>query len=280
MEQSRKLAFAFTGAGKLVTFQLGAATILRTYCIRQQQQPFVVAGSGSGAIAATLLAFAPNSIESFAKLYMEKHHADPVQLLLNTVPLAPNTKSFSELHIALTNCVTREPHVFEFNNNPDNELLAECLEASIALPPGRNLDFHELLGASADLIRVTNDDGCELVDGEYYCDGTLSAPGPPVPAGYERILVSPFVFVNNENNKNNLICSPNDGFLSSRVALAQRVLVSGDVMKYSFRNATALEYAGKGKPEDMRNYYQQGIEAAQAWLHARDDKNEATKQSS
>jgi predicted acylesterase/phospholipase RssA len=244
----RDIALSFTGSGLLLTYQLGCAKVLRGI-------PQVVAGSSGGAIVATLLAFAPDSIEDYVREFIQQGVGSMKPLEMFNLQRSAQT----ELHILATKNSTGQPHIFEFKGRYDPVIL-DCLKASNLIPPS----FHptDLLNSKTRTDIPDIEEYGVVIDGDYYCDGAITAPAPPTPAHLDRVIVTPIVGV--EDNSQ-LICPPDEAWKITPSVTLQ----GGFRVRVSVQNTRALRAAaGWASRQELEEYYAWGIRDAEAWMKA------------
>ena len=128
----------------------------------------------------------PHQLEEYSNQFIqERGHAfrNLKQMILRT---EAETKSQAELFVCATKSNTGQPHLFQFAQHKGQEdNILKAIEASCRIPTS----FHPF-----DIIFRSNptyeQEGI-LIEGDYYCDGGISAPLPPTPKDNCQILVSP-----------------------------------------------------------------------------------------
>lgn len=207
---------SFSGAGHLLAYHLGVSKVLLERQLRIQ----VVAGSSSGAIAATMLAYLPHRLEEFTETYLQRrglalttfremitqHQQQQREGKAEVDPERP------ALVIATTKCHDASLKLFKFDDvaassftGNNHQRILKVIEASCHIP----ISFHPFdmfsRRRTTSTLNYPNEEGIQI-DGEYYADGGISAPAPIVlPSTMDAKLLD------DTSTKNLIIVSPISG---------------------------------------------------------------------
>jgi predicted acylesterase/phospholipase RssA len=204
---------SFAGAGHLLSYHLGVARVL----LASGHPIEAVSGSSSGAIAATVVSLLPHRLEEFTDIFLRDRGRALTTLtrMLTTreeQERSNNNRNKSNqaasrpiLVVAATSCKDGSAKLFTFDastkyddvlpcsvENTTGSTILRAVQASCTIPTS----FHpfDLIGKSKSLS-YPNKEGVEI-NGDYFVDGSISAPAPFTPLDSEpggtRILVSPF----------------------------------------------------------------------------------------
>jgi predicted acylesterase/phospholipase RssA len=307
----RSLALSLTGSGHLLIYQLGACQILHQASQPQRHQTLgsattididYVVGASGGAIAATLLCRAPESMDDYAQAFIEKrggglellrefllldvnHHRCPSRF--QSLPKrVSSTATLPELHIAVTRCVDGKGHTIHClsssppseksnNENSANEFLLKCVEASCRIPPS----CHPWDALSNTPSPYPEENGIVLDDTTTaYVDGGIATPAPPTPtpykesssecestsgAYYERVIVTPLSGTSTASER----ISP-----SATTPQMLQMKASHDlgIDIFGLANLRALQAsAGLVSSSQLRDWHCRGQEDATNWLEHR-----------
>lgn len=259
LRQSKFLTLSFSGAGHLLPYHLGVATVIQTEARSIATPVEAVSGSSSGAIAAALFACFPARLDEYADAFIADggralHHFRDLADASRGGPLEPRTS----LHVATTRCVDGAPHLFGFPKDRlcDKEHLLKCLRASCAIPP----HFHP-----ADVLPhrtpATYPDGDGVaIHGLSYVDGGIAAPAPRAHLdamdGGCRVVISPISGGTREARAVRI--SPADASWKFPWDLECR---GGFRVHPSVQNARALQVAaGAASSAVLREWYERGVE--------------------
>jgi predicted acylesterase/phospholipase RssA len=228
-------SISFSGAGHLLAYHLGVARRLLDTQQRQQQQQKeevdhndthddilsirAVAGSSSGAIAATVFSMFPHRLDEFTDHFLRDggralsrlktmilEDDDASTTISSTMVTNQNRKparsppSMMLLGVGTTNCKDGSLHLFTFESASNGS--AEDTNTTALHPPlpsQRLLDksrliraieasctiptsFHplDMFQSSSSVLSYPDHEGIEI-DGEYFVDGGIAAPAPPSP---------------------------------------------------------------------------------------------------
>jgi predicted acylesterase/phospholipase RssA len=227
-------SISFSGAGHLLAYHLGVARrLLDTQQCQQQQKEEVnhndthdnilsiraVAGSSSGAIAATVFAVLPHRLDEFTDHFLRDggralsrlktmilEDDDASTSISSTMATGQNHKparsppSMTLLGVGTTNCKNGSLHLFTFDSVSNGS--AEDTNTTALHPPLPSLQlldksrliraieasctiptsFHplDMFQSSSSFLSYPDHEGIEI-DGEYFVDGGIAAPAPPSP---------------------------------------------------------------------------------------------------
>lgn len=261
---------SFSGAGLLLSYHLGAAKVL----LQNPPVPLpirAVAGSSSGAIAATLLSLLPHRLDEYTDRFLY-HGGAGLGIMKDMIQSEPiPTKSTEWTRPDLFICATKSSdgsmHLFRFDptterNMQQSDLLLRAIQASCMIP--KSFHPHDVFSKQ----RPTFPDGIEI-DGELYCDGGISESVPPTPMDSDphcsrHIIISPISGPTTEDSTYNSI-RPLDHSLALPFTLTCR---SGSFrIKPSLQNLrAAVASVGATTPNVLRDWYQRGIDDTLAFL--------------
>ena len=194
MGQKRRLVtVSFSGAGHLLSYHLGVATVLKEKNAADLVKIQATAGSSSGAIAATLLAKASTQeLQDYSQQFLKQRgHAFQLlqEMLLSPSSSAatpqqgnfehPTAGDDTKLFISTTKAEDGSLHFFEFDQRETgHEKLLKAIQASCHIPKS----FHpiDIFESSSKSSYNAPGEGIEI-DGEFYVDGGIAAPLPTVP---------------------------------------------------------------------------------------------------
>lgn len=279
---SKFWTLSFSGAGHLLPYHLGVARILID---SPQLWPKIrgIAGSSSGAIAATLAAFFPQRLEEYAEQFLAdggrglSSFREILQEEVGTLADSSLRTETNSIPPSLFICTTKSSdgsmHLFEFNAKNmvlRDPLLMNAILASCTIPKS----FHPF-----DILRVGSKtlsypDGIEI-DGELYCDGGIAAPAPPTMLETDRdcaghIIVSPIsgnsVSWPGSSTSSPLVIRPHDD--SWAIPLVELTARCGTFrIKPSIQNLqAAVASLGAIPPHQLRKWYERGAEDAEKFL--------------
>jgi len=192
-------SLCFSGAGHMIVYHLGIAQTLVSRILSKQTSqhngpsdiPVIhsVAGSSSGALVATAMAYFPHRIGEYADRFLEdRGHAfrHLQQMLLeesknNGEATLANSELYKRIRpqslgIATTECSTGALRIFEYdtsNENAPSDHLLSAIQASCAIPR----TFHPWDVFSKYSPTYPDEDGIEI-DGSFFVDGGIAAPCP------------------------------------------------------------------------------------------------------
>jgi predicted acylesterase/phospholipase RssA len=246
---SRGLALSLSGSGSLFVYQLGACRSLVQSAVAIRS----AVGSSGGAIAATVLAKAPNSIEEFVNDYTQGR-GNGLDLLKDLLENSDETPICDELGICTTICRNGKSKIFHFqpSDRQQDKLLLQCVEASCRIPK----TFHPW-DVFSKHVTYPDEDGIWIED-DYYVDGGIAAPAPPT------------------STKPRLIISPVSGssINSDRISPGDRSLTVGQLnaevdfgTKLSWQNLQSISVSmGMASTAALRDWYQRGQDDASQYI--------------
>ena len=262
---------SFSGAGHLLPYHLGVATRL----LPHRHRLLAVAGSSSGAVAATVLALVPHRLEDYAERFLRDRGRAFRNLEQLLVEEQLERKSMNDTNLQLSICTTQcsdgkmRLHTFgaeqALSEHPSGVLKA--IQASCAIPRS----FHPFSDMfSRQPLSYPDEEGIEI-DGACYVDGGIAAPVPPTmldrdPQCLGRIEVSPIFGPNTEVSVPVLPIRPRDHSISLPFTLTTtRCQPFG--IRPSLQNLRALVVAaGLAKPAVLRDWYQRGMDDASRFV--------------
>lgn len=251
---------SFSGAGHFISYHLGVArTLLQNETAAIQS----VAGSSSGAIAASVVACFPHRVDEYTDRFIKdsgRAFANFSEMLAET---STNPGCTPVLHIATTRCVDGSLKVFSFQSENlqlqrDKMLLA--LQASCRIP----LSFHPWDVFSKNAPSYPKQNSVEI-DGNHYVDGGIAAPCPQIEYNDQstNIVISP---ISGSSSAKWNIC-PNDA--------SWKLPVIGDIparcrtfsVRPSVNNIRAFVVsAGAASPQVMKDWHKRGVDDAHIFL--------------
>jgi predicted acylesterase/phospholipase RssA len=246
---SRGIALSLSGSGSLFVYQLGACRSLLQSAVTIRS----AVGSSGGAIAATVLAKAPNSIEEFVNDYIQGR-GNGLDLLRDLLKNSHETPICDELGICTTICRNGKSKIFHFqpNDKERDEMILECVEASCRIPR----TFHPWDVFSTN-VTYPEEDGIWIED-DYYVDGGIAAPAPPTTAE-PRLIISPVSGTSTHSHR----ISPDDRSLSVGQLNAEVDFKT----KLSWQNLQAISTSmGMASAELLRDWYQRGQDDASQYI--------------
>ncbi|KAG7342737.1 patatin-like phospholipase [Nitzschia inconspicua] len=187
---------SFSGAGHLLPYHLGVATVLNQSKHRLPCSIEAIAGSSAGAIAATVMTLLPGRIEEYSDRFLQdRGHAfrNLQQMLLEDVSIQQSNSSSQSrpklLVICTTKCSDGKMHLFSFDDattssvtstttssDQSNNRILRAVQASCAIPKS----FHPFDMFSRQELSYADEEGVEI-DGTFHVDGGIAAPVPPTP---------------------------------------------------------------------------------------------------
>ncbi len=266
---SKFWTLSFSGAGLLLPYHLGAARILSSSPLTSPIK--AVAGSSSGAIAATLVSLFPHRLEEYVDRFLHDggRGLTLMKEIMESESLAMGSKTFLESnHILLFVCVTKSidgsMHLLEFDpkdGSRQESHLFRAIHASCMIP--RSFHPYDIFSKQ----RPSYPDGIEI-DGELYCDGGIASPAPPTtmdndPNCARRILISPISQPKSDEQRNCI--RPTDHSLALPFALTSHC--GSFRIRPSLQNLrAAIVSTGATTPDVLRDWYQRGADDASAFL--------------
>lgn len=257
---------SFSGAGMLLPYHLGVARVLRDAKLEAR----AVAGSSSGAIAATLYALMPHRLEQFCDQFLSPDGGKGLTLIHDMVSDALSSseeesskRTCEKLLICTTKSSDGSTVLFDFDMLKDvssHANLLPAIRASCTIPRS----FHPLDAFSRHSLSYP--DGVE-VDGELYCDGGISSPAPMISreddeevsevSRYHHLVISPISGPSNENWS----IRPEDTSWALPFTLTSRC--NSFRVRPSLQNLQAAFVSlGATSPEALRGWYKRGEEDA------------------
>jgi predicted acylesterase/phospholipase RssA len=275
---------SFSGAGHLLPYHLGVATVLSrlspslTYPIR------AVAGSSSGAIAATAMTLLPlHRLEEYSDRFLhDRGHVirnlqqmlleeDSIAAAASTTTLTTTTATEQQqkqperplLVICTTKCSTGKMHLFSFDmpngKPPPTEDILKAVQASCIIPRS----FHPFDMFFRYDLSYPDDEGVRMDDGSFHVDGGIAAPIPSTPLDQDpncqgRIQVSPI-----SGPQSALSIRPKDVSLPLLPFTLTTTRCQPFQIRPSVQNVRAMVVAmGIASPETLRDWYRRGMEDA------------------
>ena len=252
-----RIALSLSGGGHLLPYHLAVGRTLMD-ASKQGHLPYIheISGSSAGAIAAAVIALAPDTISDYADQFIQER-GNALKLLEQCLSTSTTTAvaKAPSLYICTTKCKDGSVHLFHVDKQDTTKLL-KCVRASCTIP---RTSFHptDVLASSGNLV-YPDTDGI-LIDGDYHVDGGIAAPAPPVPDSKDVIVVSPI-----SGSSPYPRISPRDSSFSIWWELKCR----GDFhVRPSIQNLQALRVAsGSTTSEELRSWYEQGMDDANSFL--------------
>lgn len=260
LKTAAQVALSLSGAGHLLPYHLAVCQKLIDTSKGGNFPPIhAISGSSSGAIAAVLASLLPNSIQDYAKQFIQDR-GKGLQTLEDYLLTRGNdsslTASDAKLHIATTRCRDGSLRIFSQQDfESDAEKLLQCVRASCTIPRS---SFHPMdILASSNTLSYPDSDGI-LIQNEYLVDGGIAAPAPPVPDfDGPIIIVSP---ISGSSSFERYRISPKD----SSFSIWKELKCRGDLyVRPSIQNLRALRVAsGSTTSEELQSWYNLGTKDA------------------
>ena len=266
---------SFSGAGHLLPYHLGVAVTL----LPQRHRLLAVAGSSSGAIAATVLSLLSHRLEEYLERFINArgHAYRNLQQMLMEEQLEQQRSQLNDFHLQLSICTTKcsdgKMHLHSFDaetvlSDPSqtNEVL-KAVQASCAIPRS----FHPFDMFSKQPLSFPDEEGVEI-DGAYYVDGGIAAPVPPTsldgdPKCLGRIEVSPISGPKVQSLVPTLSIRPCDNSLPLLPFSLTTTRCQPFSIRPSLQNVRALVVsAGLANPQVLQDWYQRGIDDASKFV--------------
>ena len=266
-------SLSFSGAGHLLPYHLGVAVTL----LPQRHRLLAVAGSSSGAIAATVFSLLTHRLEEYSERFLhDRGHAyRNLQQMLMEEQL--EKQQLNDFHLQLSICTTKcsdgKMHLHSFDTkrvlsdpSPTNEVL-KAVQASCAIPRS----FHPFDIFFLQPLSFPDEEGVEI-DGAYYVDGGIAAPVPPTsldedPKCLGRIEVSPISGPKVQSLVPTLSIRPCDNSLPLLPFSLTTTRCQPFSIRPSLQNVRALVVsAGLAKPQVLRDWYQRGFDDASKFV--------------
>lgn len=279
--QSKFWTISFSGAGLLLPYHLGAARVLRDTLLSSSSSNTAalpiraVAGSSSGAIAATFMSLLPHRLEEYTDrfLYDGGRGLSLVKEMLEEEIRSRSAVSRPSAHEDLAPllyiCTTKSSdgsmHLFEFHPNENPQMdskLFSAIHASCMIPKS----FHPYDVFSR--ATPSYPDGVEI-DGVLYCDGGIASPAPSTPMDSDlncarNIVISP---ISGPASSGNSSIRPNDRSFGLPFALTSRC--GSFRVNASLQNLrAAFGSIGATTPEALRDWHGRGVDDAEAFLQS------------
>lgn len=251
---SKGFSLSLSGSGNILVYQLGACRSLVEASIPINE----AVGSSGGAIAATILVRAPNSIDDYVNDFIEGR-GKGLELLKDVLRSTQTNPICHELGICTTICRTGKSKVFRFSSDErhQDDLLLKCIEASCRIPR----TFHPW-DVFSKHVTYPDEDGIRIGD-EYFVDGGIAAPAPPT-LHEPRLILSP---VSGSSSFSERI-SPDDCSLSIGQMNAQVDFGT----KLSRQNLQSVFLSmGMGSRDIFRDWYRRGQDDASHFIERKLD---------
>jgi predicted acylesterase/phospholipase RssA len=266
---------SFSGAGHLLPYHLGVATLLCGSPSACRLPLRAVAGSSAGAIAATVMTMLSGRVEEYSDRFLQdRGHAfrNLQQMLLEeTMKQDPPTKD-SQLRPVLVVCTTKcsngKMHLFTFDTSSkptqDSKIddVLKAVQASCAIPRS----FHPLDMFSRQDLSYADEEGVDI-DGTFHVDGGIAAPVPPTPLDQHpdcqgRIQVSPI-----SGPSSPWSIRPNDKSLPLLPFTLKTTRCQPFEIRPSVQNVRAMVVSmGLASPQVLRDWYQRGMDDANEFV--------------
>jgi len=257
VKAAQKVALSLSGGGHLLPYHLAVCKTL----LDASNFPRIhaISGSSSGAIAAVVATRAPDRIHDYAKQFIQEKGNGLTSLreFLSTNDDNQSDEPAPKLYICATKCKDGSVHLFDADELNKEELL-ECVRASCTIP--RSFHPADVLESSGS-IPYSDSDGI-LIQGEYFVDGGIAGPAPPVPDYVgDVIVVSP---ISGKARDGSYRISPRD----TTFAIWRELKCRGDFyVRPSFQNLKALRVAsGSTALNELQSWYDRGLEDANEFL--------------
>lgn len=266
---------SFSGAGLLLPYHLGAARVLRdSLSASNSLSPIrTVAGSSSGAIAATFMALLPHRLEEYSDRFLHDggRGLSLVKEMLEEEAKAPSTTTTTSqelvtLYVCVTKSLDGSKHLFRFDSKDDplkDPNLFRAIHASCMIPKS----FHPYDVFSPQ--KPSYPDGIDI-NGVLYCDGGIASPAPSTPMDDDpncarNIVISPISGPESGNRPGGGSIRPKDLSLALPFAFTSgcgsfRVNVSLQNLRAAFGSV------GATTPEALRDWYERGADDAEMFL--------------
>mmetsp|Transcript_27381 Transcript_27381/g.51364 ORF Transcript_27381/g.51364 Transcript_27381/m.51364 type:complete len:311 (+) Transcript_27381:1568-2500(+) len=295
---------SFSGAGHLLPYHLGVATALLRRAQQQQRlagEPqslsntqkrlppvHAVAGSSSGAIAATVMASLPHRVEEYSDRFLQDrgHAFRNLQQMLDEQKMnnhgndETEGSTVNDLHplfgsrsplltICTTKCSDGKMNLFSFDNTnaSASDDILRAVQASCTIPRS----FHPFDMWSRYALSYPDEEGIEI-HGEYHVDGGIAAPVPPTPLDQDvqcsgTILVSPISGPSITSTTTSLSIRPKDTSVSLLPFSLTTTRCKPFQIRPSVQNLRAMVVAmGVASPNVLRDWYDRGMEDAHEFL--------------
>ena len=264
---------SFSGAGHLLPYHLGAASRLVSACGNELPPIRAVAGSSSGAIAATVLAMIPHRLEDYTDRFLQDggyalRHLKELLLQEQDEPATTSRRTQQQQQQQLVVCTTRSEDgamtLFQFDTNDfpeQSELLIQAVQASCTIP--KSFHPYDVFSKSP----ISYPDGIEI-DGTLYVDGGIVAPAPPTPFDEDpkclgRVVVSPIS--SSDANTTTPSIRPADTSFGLPFLLTARC--GTFQVRPSIQNLRAMIVSiGVASPQVLRDWYQRGVNDADIFV--------------
>jgi predicted acylesterase/phospholipase RssA len=280
---------SFSGAGHLLPYHLGVATILSRSSSCLPYPIRAVAGSSSGAIAATAMTLLPlRCLEEYSYRFLNDRgyairHLQQMLMEEDLISAAAFSTSSSTattdaeqqqrqperplLVICTTKCSTGKMHLLSFEvstgQRPPTELILKAVKASCLIPRS----FHPFDMFSRFDLSYANEEGILLDDGSFHVDGGIAAPIPSTPLDQDpncqgRIQVSPI-----SGPMSSLSIRPNDVSLQLLPFHLTTTRCQPFQIRPSLQNVRAMVVAmGITSSDTLRDWYRRGMDDATVFV--------------
>jgi predicted acylesterase/phospholipase RssA len=281
--QAKFWTLSFSGAGLLLPYHLGAARVLRdSLSSSNAVLPIrAVAGSSSGAIAATFMSLLPHRLEEYTDRFLHDGGGglSLVKEMLEEEVKAPPSSTTAAQDLALLYvCTTKSSdgsmHLFEYDpkDNPQTDPnLFRAIHASCMIPKS----FHPFDVFSRE--KPSYPDGIEI-GGVLYCDGGIASPAPSTPMDdnpncVRNIVVSPISGPESRNRARGGSIRPKDRSLGLPFAFTSRC--GSFRVNASLQNLkAAFGSIGATTPEALRDWHDRGAVDAEMFLESVNERSE------
>ncbi|KAG7371830.1 patatin-like phospholipase [Nitzschia inconspicua] len=277
---------SFSGAGHLLPYHLGVATVLNQSKHRLPCSIQAIAGSSAGAIAATVMTLLSGRIEEYSDRFLQdRGHAfrNLQQMLLEEISIQQSDSSSLSrpklLVICTTKCSDGKMHLFSFDDattslsvtstttsDRRNNQILRAVQASCAIPKS----FHPFDMFSRQDLSYADEEGVEI-DGTFHVDGGIAAPVPPTPMDQNsgcqgRIQVSPI-----SGPSSPLSIRPKDSSLPLLPFTVTTTRCQPFQIRPSVQNVRAMIVSmGLASPEVLRDWHNRGIHDASEFVELHD----------
>jgi predicted acylesterase/phospholipase RssA len=270
---------SFSGAGHLLPYHLGVAIVLSRSSACLPHPIRAVAGSSSGAIAATAMTLLPlHRLEEYSDRFLhDRGHAirNLQQMLMDEDDISSTTTT-EELEkqqgkparqpllvICTTKCSIGKMHLFTFDmltgQPPPTQEILKAVQASCLIPRS----FHPFDMFCRYDLSYADQEGIQMDDGSFHVDGGIAAPIPSTPLDQDpccqgRIQVSPI-----SGPRSSLSIRPKDMSLPLLPFTLTTTRCQPFQIRPSVQNVRAMAVAiGIASTETLRDWYNRGMDDA------------------